>query len=806
MPNKRLNPEDLYTVCDLSLFSFRTTDELADLDRIVGQNRALESLRFGVGIQHEGFNIYALGLSGSGKHSAVNKILKAKASEEATPPDWCYINNFLDPHKPKTLVLPSGSGIVFQKNMAQLVDDLRSVVPEALESDEYRVRRQEIEEAYDQRQASVFEDLKKEADKHDIVMMRTPTGFAFAPRKNGEVIKPEEYSQLSDKEQEKIEVHVTTLQESLERLIHQVPKWRREMQQEIKKLNRDVVMSAVGGLIDELRRNYSELPDVIEYLNNMQQDVIEHANQFRRTDDGESVLPALSFLIQDKDRHQNIGNRYQVNVLVNHSHQQGAPVVFLDNPTYPNLVGRVEHQAELGALVTDFTMIKPGALHQANGGYLIVDVRKILTQPYAWEGLKRVLRSNEIKIESLGQMLSLISTVSLEPESIPLKVKVVLVGERLIYYLLSEYDDEFAELFKVAADFNDTMDRSTGNDQLYAQYFATIARQENLRPISADGVARLIEHSARTVSDSRKLSTRFVKIADFLREADYWAGDAGHKVVTAIDIQNAIDARLNRYSRIQERLQEETLRDTLMIATEGEMIGQVNGLSIMSIGEHAFGHPSRITARVRLGKGEVLDIEREIKLGGPIHSKGVLILNGFLSGRYCPDQPLTLKASLVFEQTYGGVEGDSASSAELYALLSALAQTPIKQSLAVTGSVNQHGHIQAIGGVNQKIEGFFDICASRGLNGEQGVLIPKSNVKHLMLRKDVVAAVSNDKFHVYAIETVDEGISILTGCDAGERNMEGKYPKGSINGRVESRLESMASKARSLIAKSEDAD
>jgi len=802
MKNTKLEPAQLYTACDPAQFKFKSTAELPDQEEVIGQTRAVDAIRFGIGIEQEGFNLFALGPSRSGKQTVVTRFIERQAAEQPEPPDWCYVDNFTDAHKPKALSLPTGMGSRFQQSMEQLVQELRTAVPEALESEEYRARLQEIEEALNEKQEQAFEKLHEEANAHGIAMLRTPTGFAFAPTRKGEIIKPEEYKTLSEDERNDIEAAVDALQVQLERLIQEIPKWRRQMQDEVKQLNRDVIMSAVGQLIDEMRRQYATLPDILTYLDAVQQDVIDHADQFRQTEEGMQLLPGL--MLPGTERQTSFLNRYSVNVIVDHSESSGAPVVYLDNPTYPNLVGRVEHQAQMGALVTDFTMVKPGALHQANGGYLLLDARKILMQPYAWEGLKRVLQSHEIRIESLGQMLSLISTVSLEPEAIPLDVKVVLLGERFLYYLLCEYDPEFSELFKVAADFDDMVERSDDNNQSFARFLGTLARQDKLRALDTGAVARIIDHSARMVEDSEKLSSRFGKIADYLREADYWAGQASREQITAEDVDQAIDAHDKRLSRIRERLQEETQRGTLMISTEGEEVGQINGLSVMQLGDYAFGHPSRITARVRLGKGEVVDIEREIELGGPIHSKGVLILGGFLSGRYCPEQPLSLAASLVFEQTYGGVEGDSASSAELYALLSALSGIPLKQSLAVTGSVNQLGQVQAIGGVNEKIEGFFEVCRNHGLTGDQGVLIPGANVKHLMLHKDVVEAVSQGKFHIHAVNTIDEGIEILTGVPAGERDDRGNYPAESVNYSVEQKLAAMAEHAHEHEEKADD--
>jgi lon-related putative ATP-dependent protease len=485
---------------------------------------------------------------------------------------------------------------------------------------------------------------------------------------------------------------------------------------------------------------------------------------------------------------------------VDHSQTQGAPIIYEDQPTYQNLVGRVEHISQMGALLTDFTLIKPGALHRANGGYLVLDARQLLLQPYAWEGLKRALQARQIRIESLGQIYSWISTVSLEPEPVPLQVKVILLGERLLYYLLCRYDPDFMELFKVAADFEDNMVRNDDNDLAYAHLIAGLAEKEKLRPFDTTAIARIIEHSARLAEDSARLTTHMQSISDLLREADYWADEEGHEMVTAVDIQQALDAQIYRASRIRERVQENILRQTIFIDTEGAVMGQVNGLSVLSLGNYAFGQPSRITARARLGKGEVIDIERQVEMGGPIHSKGVLILTGFLGARYAAERPLSLSATLVFEQSYGGVEGDSASSAELYALLSALAELPINQSLAVTGSVNQRGQVQAIGGVNEKIEGFFDLCQARGLTGKQGVLIPAANVKHLMLRQDVVTAVAHNQFHIYPVTTIDQGIELLTGTIAGEVDETGNYPPDSVNGRVVARLTTLAEKAKAFAA------
>ena len=795
MDDLRLDPELLFRPCPPDSLGFETTEELPDLEEIIGQDRALEAIRFGVGIRSTGFNLYALGPAGTGRHSVVKRLVSKRAADEPIPTDYCYVFNFTSPNKPQALSLPAGRGSQLADDMLQLVDELRSVVPEALESDEYRARRQEFEEIFREKQAKAFEALQASAEAQDVRLLRTPSGFAFAPMHQGEVIEPEEYNRLPESEQQLIEQRVAALQEQLDDLIQQMPRWRREMQQQVRALNRDVVMSVVGQLMGELQLKYGDLTDVLDYLELVQADIIEHADQFGRQEEGMPLFAGM--LMGEKEQSAPFMNRYQVNVLIDNGALTGAPVVELDNPTFQNLVGTVEHQVQLGALITDFTMIRAGALHRANGGYLVLDARKLLLQPYAYEGLKRMLRSQEVTIESLGQALSLVSTVSLEPESIPLDVKVVLVGERYLYYLLCQYDEEFNDLFKVAADFDDQMDRLPDNTRQFAAFLATFARNEGLRPLDAGGVGRVVEYASRMVSDVEKLSTRFGRISDVLREADYRAQLAGNGPISAEYVQSAIDAREQRHARIRERFLESTLRGTLLVSTTGSAIGQINGLSVLQLGEHAFGHPTRITARVRMGRGEVVDIEREVELGGPLHSKGILILAGYLGGRYSRDQPLSLRASLVFEQSYAGVDGDSASAAELIALLSALAGLPLRQSLAITGSINQLGQIQPIGGVNEKIEGFFDLCANseEGLTGEQGVVIPKANVKHLCLRQDVVAAAGRGAFHVYAIETADEGLSLLTGVAAGSRDDTGSYPAGTANQMIEARLAAMAEAA-----------
>ncbi len=779
-----LQPQQLYRSCDHSQFAFQTTADLDDLTEIIGQMRAMDAIRFGTGIRHDGYNLFVLGPSGIGKSSMVRQFLEQRAGKERKPDDWCYINNFAQRHQPLMLRLPSGRGEELRSRMEQLVEYLRSAIPALFEGDEYRSKVGAIQEEFSKRQEQAFSELGEAAEQQQIALMRTPEGFAFAPMRDHEVIPREEYEKLPEEERARMEEAIVELQTRLEKIMRQMPQWRKERHERVKQLDRETTLSAVDHLVNEIKESYAELPEVLNYLDQVRQVMVDNADDFRKQEES-ATIGGMTMV-----SHQNF-HQYKVNVLVDSGKQPGAPIVSEDNPTYSNLVGRVEHISQFGALVTDFTLIKPGALHRANGGYLLLDIRKVLSQPFAWEGLKRALQTREIRIESLGQMYSLVSTVSLEPQPIPLDTKVILFGDRLFYYLLQEYDAEFGELFKVAADFEERIERDADTHQLYARLIATLARKEDLLPFDRSAVARVIEHSARLVGDAERLSTHMRSIADLLRESDYCSREAGSKVVEAANVQSAIDAQIRRQDRLRDRLYEAILRDTLVIDTRGAVTGQINALSVISLGNFSFAQPTRITATTRLGDGEMINIEREVKLSGAIHSKGVLILSSFLASRYAKNRPMVFSASLVFEQSYGMIDGDSASLAELCVLLSNLADVPIRQSLAITGSVNQLGHAQAIGAVNEKIEGFFDICKARGLSGEQGVLIPAANIKHLMLRHDVVAAAAAGKFHIYAVENVDQAISLLTGLPAGEADAKGAYPEGSVNRKVAMRLDEL---------------
>lgn len=789
-----LRPEQLVRRCDLGGSGFSSTAELAEAPGILGQQRALEAIELAIGMEQPGFNLFVLGPNGTGKRTAVQRYLAGKAPQQPVPDDWCYVFNFQEPQQPRAIRLPAGTAVAFRADMEKLVGELFAALPAAFTSKEYQTQRAAMEETFKSRQAQSLEALRDRAKENGIAFIQTPNGFAFAPLKEGEVISPEEFMRFPGEQQKEIEQEIRELQEALQEIMRQVPLWQRQAQAELRALNHDVARFATQSLFDELRARYHELAQVMAYLEDVQTDVLNHLDLFMNDEQpvrkaGTSVPAYLS---------EGGVTRYHVNVMVDNTSLQGAPVVFEDQPRYQNLTGRLEHISQMGALLTDFSLIKAGSLHQANGGYLVLEARKLLQQPYAYDGLKQALTSGEIRLESLGQAYSLVSTVSVDPQPIPLAVKVILLGERSLYYQLNQLDPDFGELFKVAADFEDDMPRTAETSLVFARLITSLLRKNNLRDLTRTAVERIIEQSARWAADGQKLSTHLLTVSDLLREADFWAARAGHALVQRADVEQALAAQDRRAGRVRDRLLEQMVRDFLLIDSSGAVTGQVNGLAVYQLGDAAFGKPARITARVHMGKGEVIDIERQSEMGGPVHSKGVLILSGYLAGCYGGERPLSLTATLVFEQSYSGVEGDSASSAELYALLSALADVPIKQSLAVTGSINQLGEVQAIGGVNEKIEGFFDLCAARALTGDQGVLIPAANVPQLMLKEPVVRAVRDGHFAIYAVTHVDEGIELLTGVPTGAAGPGGTYPAESINGRIVARLEQWSEKQRAL--------
>lgn len=763
-------------------------------DGIIGQQRALSALEFGLGMRNSGFNVYVAGAPGIGKMTAVRAFLAEQAQRLAASVAWCYVNNFVDPSQPFALTLPAGRARTFQRDVQTLVDRISREIPKAFESEEYLAQRESIGKALDEQRNDLLSALRSQAHAHGVMLQMTPYGVVTLPLRDGEPIPEHVFQKLPAAEQEALRKRNDEFQEKVRTAMKSGRDLDRTAQEKITALNKKVAHFVVSGLVEDLCEHYVDLPAATAHLHRMQDDVLENITLFHSP--GEEA--AQTHTQMPGWMREAPLRKYGVNVLVDEDDVHGAPVVVELNATYSNLFGRVEREAQFGALYTDFTLIKSGALHRANGGFLILDVEDVLRNPWTWDALKRALRNHEIRIEDISEQLGFVGTRSLRPQPIPLNVKVILLGQPLYYHLLCAYDEDFAELFKVKADFDTQMPRDAENIQRYVAFVHTLCEREQLPAPDAGAMAELLEYASRLAEDQDKLSTQFGLLTDVVREAAYWAEQAQVNTIDASHVRKALTQRMYRSSLIQDRMQEMITRGQLLIDVDGAQVGQINGLSVVSIGDVAFGKPNRITASIEPGRAGIVDIEREVALGGPIHSKGVLILSGYLAHRFGEDKPIALAARLVFEQSYGGVEGDSASCAELFALLSALSSAPIRQGIAVTGSVNQHGQVQAIGGVNEKIEGFFDVCRARGLSGEQGVLIPASNVQNLMLRPDVIHAVREGRFRIWAIRTIDEGIEILTGVPAGERNARAKFPRDTINARVNARLQQLTAQLQHL--------
>lgn len=784
----------LCTACDPASLAFATTAELSELDPALIHPRAVEALHLGLDMPHGGYNLFVLGEAGSGRHAIVAQLLAAESRHGAPPADWCYVLDFADSTRARLLRLPCGRGAQLYRDMQEFVAEITTAIAAAFESDEYRERIESLQEDEKHREEAALRQLGEEVQQSGVALLRTPHGFVFAPMKDGDdTLSPEEFAALSDERKDELQATIRDCHERLHKLVNEFPHWRREVQKSIKEIGSDALRLAVGHLIEEIKCHYADLPDVTAYLDAVMQDILDSGRSIHEStkteDDTETTLYSSTISVQ----------RYCVNLLVENPASGERPVIYEDNPTLQNLLGRIEHHVHMGTLVSNFTLIKAGALHRANGGFLVLDAHKLLSQPYAWDGLKRMLRARQVRIESLAELVGVSSTVQLEPEPLPLDLKVILIGERMIYYLLAELDPDFLSLFKINADLESEISRTPEATAQYARLIATLARRDNLRPLSAAAVARVIEHAARLAGDAEKLTTQTQPLSDLMREADHAAGSARAALIERAHVDAALQAHRHRNERIQERYREEILRGQLLIATDGLHVGQINGLAVAMLGESTFAHPVRITATVRMGEGEIIDIEREVELGGPIHSKGVLILSSFLAARFGWAMPLSLRASLVFEQSYGDVEGDSASLAELAALLSALSSIPIRQSLAVTGSVNQFGIVQPVGGINEKIEGFFEICAARGLTGKQGVIVPAANVCHLMLEQPVVAAVREGRFHIWAVHDTDEAMELLTGLPAGEPDAKGELPEGTLNFHIAMQLAELAQMHQELL-------
>jgi lon-related putative ATP-dependent protease len=789
---KKVSYNKLKKECKPDFFKFEDTSKLTFSDDIIGQERAVKAMEFGLNIKSKGYNIFMCGMTGTGKTSYAQNIAKKMAKKSKTPDDWCYVYNFDDSNRPKAINLPAGLGKVFQKDMEEFVKVLKIEIAKAFDSEDYEREKAAIAKEYQAKKAELTEKLNKDAERQGFKVKTTNAGMYFLPVIEGKTITEEEYANLDEEVKHEINEKSNMIQMETLEIIRQIKNIEKEAEERVSEWENKIALFAVGIQINDLKEKYRDYKKVLDYLEKVQEDILKNLDEFRDEELTEEQQLLLPWLKTSDESHT---DKYKVNLLVDNSELEGAPVVTDYNPTYYNILGKVEHENEFGTMITDFTMIKSGLFHQANGGYLILQAKDVLNNIQSWEALKRVLRTGEIAIENMKEQMGLIAVSTLKPEPIPVDVKVILVGSEYIYQMLYEYDEEFRKLFKVKVDFDAEMDRNSVNMRKLAQFIGAFCNREKVPHFDRTGVAKVVEYSSRLVEDQTKLSTRFNEIVEILSESVAWAEIEGCSLVTGEHVKKAIQEKIYRSNKYDKKLLELIKEGTIMIDTEGEVIGQINGLTIIDTGDYSFGKPSRITANTFMGERGIVNIEREVEMSGTSHSKGIMILSGYIGQKYAQDMPLSLTASLCFEQLYGAVDGDSASSAELYAVLSSLAEVPIKQSIAVTGSVNQKGEIQPIGGVTEKIEGFFELCKLRGLNGQHGVIIPYQNIKNLVLNDEVIEACKEGKFNIYAVKTIDEGIEILTGKKAGTKNKNGKYPPGTINYLVYEKLKKFSKAA-----------
>jgi lon-related putative ATP-dependent protease len=774
--------------CDPAEFSFSTTADLKAKEEVIGQARAVSAIEFGLSIKNHGYNIFVSGIPGTGRNSIVRSIVKRIAKDRPVPDDWCYINNFKDADRPLAVKLAPGKGREFQFDMEKFIDLMMSEIPKVFESKEYEEQKTRIQEQLERAKEILFEETGRAAQELGFQLSVTRTGIVKVPLFKGRPIQSEDLEKLSAEQRLEMDEREKKVDAEIRDFLSKVRQLDKEAREKIHELNRKVAHFAMGHQLDDLKEKYRMNPRIPDYLADVEEDILENLKEFL------GQTPELPFRVEGMDKASFL-ERYRVNVLVDNLKTKGGPVVEEANPTYNNLVGRMERKARFGVSYTNFTMIKTGSVLQANGGYLIMNALDVLRSPFAWDALKRIIKKSEVKIEDIAELYG-ITTAGIKPDPIPVSVKVIMLGGPWLYYLLYYYDEDFRSIFKVKSDFDTQMAGSRGDAQRYANFVGAMAADENLLPFTREAVAAVIDYAGKLAEKKGKLSLRFSDISDLVREASFWASKEGARTVDPAHVDKALDEKVYRANLLEERIQELLADGTIMVDVAGSVTGQVNGLSVYDLGDFSFGKPSRITARAYLGKAGVVDIEREAKLSGRIYNKGVLILSGYLGGKYAQDRSLSLSASIAFEQSYGDIEGDSASTAELVSLLSAVAEVPVRQDLAITGSINQKGEVQPIGGVNEKIEGFFAVCKARGLTDTQGVVIPKINLKNLMLKKEVVQAVKDGKFQVYAVASADEAISILTGMPAGERQPDGTWPEGSFNFLVDKRLKDIAKKLK----------
>jgi lon-related putative ATP-dependent protease len=788
MDKYRIKQNQLTAECNLSSLSFADTGEITPLEGIIGQERAKKALEFGLKIKSDGYNIFVTGISGTGRTTSVEQAVRKTAAEQKVPDDWCYIYNFANPDTPQTLCFPAGKAIIFHKDMDNLLKELVVDLPKAFESQIYTEHKNQIIKKLQSKRTDLFDQLEKSAKDAGFQIKKSPAGIAFIPAPEGKPLNEEDMEHLTDKAKEEIREKQEILYGHLTEILRKVRKDEKAAKEELENLDKQTARYTVQPKIEELKEKYKDLPDVLDYLKNVEKDTVENVDDFKEQKEQE-VLPGLKMPEKQPPFY-----KYKVNVLIDNSQVKGAPVIKETNPTPYNLSGRIEYKPQFGAMITDFTMIKPGALHRANGGYLIIQSLDVLKNYFSWETLKRAIKDKEIAIEDLNEQFRLINTPTLRPQPISLKVKIILIGEPMIYYLLYSYDEDFKKLFKVKGDFSTVMDRDKKGIQDYSSFVSKICTDEKLKHFKKEAVGKLIEYGSRVAEDQKKLTTRFIEIADLIREANFWAETDNSKLVEAKHIKKALEEKVYRSNLLEKRIGDLIQEGTIMVDTDGEKIGQINGLSYLKSGDYAFGKPTKITAKVYIGKNGMVNIDREVKLAGTIHNKGFMILNGYLGQKYANNAPLVFSASVCFEQLYEEIEGDSASSTELYVLLSSLADMPIKQNIAVTGSVNQNGEVQPVGGINEKIEGFYYTCKSKRLTGKQGVIIPEKNIKHLLLNDEIRKEIKKGNFHVWSVKTIDEGIEILTGKPAGKIKKDGTYPKGTVNYKVAKKLKELTEK------------
>ncbi|MFH1855736.1 MAG: ATP-binding protein [Candidatus Omnitrophota bacterium] len=784
---KELSADALRKVCNPGVFKFKTTDELKVTEKILNQQRASHAIDFGLKMKGKGYNIFAVGVLGTGRNTAVSAAVEKIAAGQPTPDDWCYVYNFDSPDEPKAIRLKGGLGEEFRKDIEEVIKELKSSVPKAFESKDYEEQKRYIIKKFQDKRDELVDGLEAKSQEKGFELKQTSTGLISVPIVKGKPLSSDKFETLNSEEKVKIEASREELQAEIAEVLRKVRNLEKEIKAHIKKLDNHIALFATEHFFDELEDKYKEYPYIKEYLECLKEDVVENIDVFREKE--MPPFPMPNFGMGDD---QKLFTKYKVNVLINNKNTKGAPIIKENNPTYYNLIGRIEYRPQLGAMTTDFTMIKPGAIHRANGGYLIVQAMDILKNFMAWEAMKGIIKTEHIKIEDINEQFRVISTVTLKPQAIPVNLKIIMVGHPLIFHLLYMLDEEFSKLFKVKADFNTLLEKNDVQIENYANFISLRAKHDKLLPFTNEAVAKIIEYSSRLIEDQNKLSARLLDIADILREADHWAKDDSSQQIMGYHITKAVEEKVYRSDMIEERLREMIREGSILIDVKKEVVGQLNGLSVIDSGDYSFGLPSRITASIFMGQKGLIDIQREARLSGKIHSKGVMTISGFLGEKFAYNKPLTVSASLSFEQTYSEIDGDSASSAEVYVLLSALSGLPLKQGIAVTGSVDQKGNIQPIGGVNEKIEGFYHVCKQEGLDGRQGVIIPEINVKNLMLKEEIIEVVRNKKFHIYPVKSIEEGIEILTGKPAGEKKKDGTYTAGTVFGMADKKLTELA--------------